>query len=42
VRFDFSDDKKADLVEDLSWFFCFDDGMSPEEAVEEAKSKGVV
>ena len=27
---------------DPSWFFCYDDGMSPEEAVAEAVRKGVV
>lgn len=24
---------------DPSWFFCFDDGMAPEQAVEEYRSK---
>lgn len=27
---------------DPCWFFCYDDGMSPEEAVREAISKGIV
>ncbi len=30
------------LVQDINWFACYDDGMSPEEAVDEAISKGVV
>lgn len=32
----------ADLVEDVSWFGCFDDGMTPEAAIEEAKARGVL
>jgi hypothetical protein len=32
----------AGRLEDPCWFFCFDDGMKPEEALAEAKSKGVV
>lgn len=32
----------ADLVEDVSWFGCFDDGMSPSAAVAEAKARGVL
>lgn len=27
------------LVEDPSWFFCYDDGMTPKEAVKECLSK---
>jgi len=30
------------LVEDVNWFGCYDDGMTPKEAVDEAVSKGVV
>jgi len=30
------------LVEDVSWFGCYDDGMSPKDAVNEAVKKGVV
>lgn len=30
------------LVEDVNWFGCWDDGMTPKEAVAEAISKGVV
>lgn len=26
-------DGEAKLVEDKSWYFCFDDGMTPAEAV---------
>jgi hypothetical protein len=32
----------AELVQDVNWFGCWDDGMSAEDAVAEAKSKGVV
>ena len=32
----------ASLVEDVSWFACYDDGMTAKEAVDEAVSKGVV
>lgn len=34
--------KGADLIADPSWFYCYDDGMTPEEAVAEAVSKGVL
>jgi hypothetical protein len=27
---------------DPCWFYCFDDGMSPKDAVDEAIAKGVV
>ena len=37
-----SSDETADRVEDPSWFYCFDDGMRPEDALAEARSKGVV
>lgn len=30
-------DEQAKLLNDPSWFFCFDDGLTPEEAVEEFK-----
>lgn len=30
------------IVEDPNWFGCWDDGMTPEDAVAEAKTKGVV
>lgn len=29
-------------AEDISWFNCYDDGLTPKEAVAEAISKGVV
>lgn len=32
----------ANLVKDVSWFGCYDDGMSPKNAVNEAIRKGVV
>lgn len=32
----------ADLVEDVSWFGCFDDGMSSSAAIAEAKTRGVL
>lgn len=32
-------EKEPLLVEDRSWFFCFDDGMTPEQAVAEYRSK---
>lgn len=32
----------AVLVEDVNWFGCYDDGMTANEAVNEAVSKGVV
>lgn len=35
-------DEVADHVNDPNWFGCFDDGMTPKEAVREARSKGVV
>lgn len=35
-------DQTADRVNDVSWFGCFDDGMTPQQAYDEAKSKGVV
>ena len=35
-------EETAKLVNDISWFFCYDDGMTAEEAVAEARSKGVV
>ncbi len=31
-----------ELMKDMSWFYCFDDGLSPAQAVAEARSKGVV
>lgn len=30
------------MVEDVNWWGCYDDGMTPKEAVDEAVSKGVV
>lgn len=27
------DNQTAELIEDPSWFFCFDDGLTPTEAV---------
>lgn len=30
------------LVEDVNWFGCYDDGMSPKDAVDEAVRNGVV
>lgn len=30
-----TDEETAKLVEDPSWFFCFDDGLTPELAVRE-------
>ena len=30
------------IVQDPNWFGCFDDGMTPEEAIEEANSKGII
>jgi predicted RNase H-like HicB family nuclease len=32
-------EQQADMVEDVSWFGCYDDGMTPEEAVKEYKEK---
>jgi len=32
----------ANLVSDINWFGCYDDGMTAKEAVEEAISKNVV
>jgi hypothetical protein len=32
----------AKLVDDLNWFGCYDDGLTPQEAVDEAKANGVV
>lgn len=32
----------AELIEDPSWFGCYDDGMTAASAVEEAVSKGIV
>lgn len=29
-------------IKDPCWFFCFDDGLKPESALEEARNKGVV
>jgi hypothetical protein len=37
-----SPEKTADHVNDPNWFACFDDGMSAKEAVDEARSKGVI
>ena len=37
-----STEETAKRVEDPSWFYCYDDGMKPEDAVAEAKSKGVI
>lgn len=30
------------IVQDVSWFYCYDDGMTPEEAVAEAREKGII
>lgn len=30
------------FIPDPNWFGCYDDGMSPAEALEEAKQKGVI
>jgi hypothetical protein len=32
----------ATLIEDQDWFGCFDDGMTPEEAFNEAKEKKII
>ena len=37
-----SNEETADRISDRSWFFCYDDGMSPEAAVAEAKTHGIV
>ncbi len=37
-----SHEETGKRIKDPSWFFCFDDGMKPEYALEEARSKGVV
>ena len=37
-----SNEETGKRIENPSWFFCFDDGMKPEYALEEARSKGVV
>ena len=34
-----NDKETASLLEDPSWFFCFDDGMTPREAVNEYLQK---
>jgi len=30
------------LVEDVSWFGCYDDGMSPQQAIDEATEKNIL
>jgi hypothetical protein len=35
-------EKGADFVEDVNWFGCYDDGMTPEAAIIEAKEVGVL
>lgn len=38
-------EKQANLLEDPSWYFCFDDGLTPEQAVkeyQESKKENVV
>ena len=30
------------LIKDPCWFYCFDDGMSPEEALQEARNNNIV
>ncbi len=30
------------FVQDPNWYGCYDDGMSPEAALQEAKDKGVI
>ncbi len=37
-----TNEETATRVEDVSWFFCYDDGLTPLEAYNEAKSKGIV
>lgn len=32
-------EEAASLIDDPSWFFCYDDGLTPEQAVAEYKSK---
>jgi len=32
----------ANLVEGVNWFGCWDDGMTPEDAVAEAREKGAI
>ena len=32
-------EKGADLLKDNSWYWCFDDGMTPKEAVKECLEK---
>ena len=34
-----NDKETAELLKDPSWFFCFDDGMTPENAVQEYREK---
>lgn len=34
-----TDEETAKLLEDPSWFFCFDDGMTPQDAVIEYLQK---
>jgi hypothetical protein len=33
------DEQTAKLLNDSSWFFCFDDGMTPEQSVEAFKAR---
>lgn len=37
-----NDEERVERVKDMSWFWCFDDGMTPEQAFALAKSQGVV
>lgn len=30
------------FVADENWFWCYDDGMTPGEAIAEAKAKGII
>jgi len=32
----------VNLVQDVNWFYCYDDDMTAKEAVDEAISKGIV
>ena len=33
-----TNDETANLIEDISWLGCYDDGMTPKEAIEEFDS----
>ena len=37
-----ADGAKLLPAHDPSWYFCYDDGMTPAEAVAEARRKGIV